>query len=957
MDNKKKPTGPKTARSKLGPDGPTTQNPHEIRQAIIERFISRWRKEVGYDIYPAFRLMLPEKDRERPMYGLKESIIGKLLVQAMKINKDSEDGYNLRNWKQPGQTAASRMAGDFAGRCYEIISKRPMRTKPGDMTIGEVNGLLDQLAAANKQDDQAKIFAEFYKRMNPDELMWLIRIILRQMKMGASEKTIFNIWHPDADSLFNICSNLRRVCWELYNPKVRLEGEDRGVTLMQCFQPQLAQFQMHSFQKMVDRMHPTEDDPVFWVEEKLDGERMQLHMTSDDDIPGGKRFGFWSRKAKDYAYLYGNGFFDDRSSLTRHLRDAFDDGVDNIILDGEMITWDMGEDMMVPFGTLKTAAKEQQDNPYASGWRPLYRIFDILYLNGQVLTNYTLRDRRKALQNAVKDVPRRLEIHPYKELESATGIDPMLRKVVAEASEGLVLKNPRSAYRLNQRNDDWMKVKPEYMTEFGEDLDCLIVGGYYGSGHRGGRLSSFMCGLRVDENQVSQGASPMKFYSFFKVGGGFTSADFAAIRHKTHGKWKKWDSRRPPTEYIALAGDGRRLFEQPDEWIVPSDSLVVEVKAASVSLTETFKMGYTLRFPRFKRIRDDRTWETALSISGFMKLKIEAENEKKEREFKIDDGRKKRQRTSRKNPLKIVGSETVAHDAFKTKAKSVFEGLFIYIMTGSPKPNKKTKVELEQMVKSCGGSIVQNDSRPGTLCIGDSNTVHVASARKRGIIDIIRSCWLFDNIKQSEIDGDRPNLLLPVEPRHMFFTKEETEAMPESSVDEYGDSFARDTTVDELKSLFDGMPTKSENKLHLSEYRTELERHTHNLRELTGWMFADLVLYPDRDHLNGSGITTSMDIDLEMRQACNTACFAGADISDALVEGVTHVLIGKDRSRLKGLRASISRFSGRLPRIVTIAWIEHSWHEKTLLDEERTQRPSYDPHASRLTFAIGFHVV
>ena len=198
--------------------------------------------------------------------GLKESVIGKILTNVMKINKDSEDGLSLRNWKQPGQTAASRMAGDFAGRCYEVLCKRPMRTSPGQMNVDEVNGLLDQMAASNKQAAQERIFAQFYNRMNPEEMMWLIRIVLRQMKVGASEKTIFNLFHPDADSLFNICSNLRRVCWELYDPTVRLHGDDAGVTLFQCFQPQLAQFQMDSFKKMVDRMRPTEDDPVYWVE-------------------------------------------------------------------------------------------------------------------------------------------------------------------------------------------------------------------------------------------------------------------------------------------------------------------------------------------------------------------------------------------------------------------------------------------------------------------------------------------------------------------------------------------------------------------------------------------------------------------------------------------------------------------------------------------------------------------
>ena len=673
-DNQKKPTGPAVTRKKVGPHGGLSSNPHEIRQSIIERFVSRWRKEVGDDIYPAFRLIIPEKDRERAMYGLKEKTIGRLLIRVMKINKDSEDGFNLLNWKQPGQTRISKMAGDFAGRCYEVIAKRPIRTEVGDMTIGEVNDLLDKLSAAQKENAQMPIFTEFYTRMNADEMMWLIRIILRQMKVGATEKTFFNIWHPDADSLFNVSSNLRRVCWELYDHAIRLEGDDRTITLMQCFQPQLAQFQMHSFQKMVDRMRPTEDDPVFWIEEKLDGERMQLHMISDDSIPGGKRFGFWSRKAKDYTSMYGNGFMDSNSALTRHLKDAFDEGVENIVLDGEMVTWDPEQDTMVPFGTLKTAAIEQQKNEFSKGIRPFYKVFDLLYLNGQAITNYTLRDRRRALQQAVNDVHRRLEIHTYKEARSAAEIEPLLRQVVAEASEGLVLKNPRSSYRLNERNDDWMKVKPEYMTEFGENLDCVIIGGYYGSGKRGGGLSSYMCGLRVDENQIRQGANPMKFYSFFKVGGGFTAADYAAIRHTTDGKWKKWDPKHPPSEYIELAG-GQLQYERPDEWILPSDSVVVEVKAASVSVTDQFKMGFTLRFPRFKKLRTDRRWDNAISILDFINLKNKAEKESKEKQFKVEDHRKKRLRATRKRPLTVAGSETVLDTPYGGKATKVFEGL------------------------------------------------------------------------------------------------------------------------------------------------------------------------------------------------------------------------------------------------------------------------------------------
>lgn len=222
------------------------------------------------------------------------------------------------------------------------------------------------------------------------------------------------------------------------------------MSLMSCFQPQLAQFQKRSLDDVVKAMRVTPTDPVFWIEEKLDGERMQLHYEDGN-------FMFWSRKAKDYTRLYGSGW--DDGSLTRHLKGAFDEGVQSIILDGEMITWDPRLDCIVAFGTLKTAALEGIRNPFGDGPRPLckftidellrpvysffkyiVRVFDILHLNGECLVNYTLRDRRRALERSVKNVHRRMEIHGYEEAGNAAEIERSLRKVIAEASEGLVIK-------------------------------------------------------------------------------------------------------------------------------------------------------------------------------------------------------------------------------------------------------------------------------------------------------------------------------------------------------------------------------------------------------------------------------------------------------------------------------------------------------------------------------------
>jgi len=929
QDNKKKPGNPAQNRRK---HGPAIKGTNEIRRDIIERFISRWRKDVGNDFYPALRLIVPEKDRDRAMYGLKEAMIGKLLVKIMRISKDSDDAYNILHWKMPGRKSSAALAGDFAGRCHEVLSKRPTRTTPGDMTIAEVNEQLDKLSGFSKEEDQQPIFENFYERMNAEELMWLIRMILRQMKIGATEKTILDLWHPDAENLFNISSSLRRVCWELHDPEVRLEGDNRGISLMSCFQPQLAAFQMRSMEQMVKKMKPEEKDDTFWIEEKLDGERMQMHMDHNDDIAGGFEFKFWSRKAKDYTYLYGEGLEDSTGALTKHMANAFQSGVNSIILDGEMITWDMEQDKIFPFGHLKTAALAEQKTQYAfdGGNRPLFRVFDCLYLNGKDLTNHTLRVRREALEKAVKPVHRRFEIHAYAEATEASEIEPRLRDVVAEKSEGLVLKNPRSAYRLNDRNDDWIKVKPEYMTEFGEALDCVVIGGYYGSGKRGqGNLSSFLCGLRVDQAQIDQGQNPQRCFSFFKVGGGFTAADYAEVRHRTDGKWKDWDKNNPPTDLIAIGGGERLQHERPDVWILPEDSFVVEVKAASVHTTDQFAYGKTLRFPRFKRIRSDKTWQQALSMLEFGALRKDVEEERKEKQFKVESARKQRSTRRKKRSLDIQGQEEAGAvrttTPFAAAPTQVFTNMTFNIMTDSLKPLKKSKAEIEAFVKANGGTVVASETAEATICIADRNLVKVASLVKRGTKSIRRPRWLWDQVAQSEKDREmglfEPNdsvLHLPVEmDRHAYFAREEDEAVWFGNVDEFGDSYFRDLETEELGKLLASMSDDTGSRVKGKKALGEMIGHGQE-KLGRGMMFHDLKGYFEGEN---AGVQRTFE-------------FAGGEVADDLDDKeITHVVVEKGSGRIEDIRSQCARRS-KMPRIVTPAWVEACWKEGDWLDEE-----------------------
>ena len=166
----------------------------------------------------------------------------------------------------------------------------------------------------------------------------------------------------------------------------------------------------------------------------------------------------------------------------------------------------------------------------------------------------------------------------------------------------------------------------------------------------------------------------------------------------------------------------------------------------------------------------------------------------------------------------------------------------------------------------------------------------------------------------------------------MFFTKGESKAMIQGSIDDYGDSYARDISLDELREvrptvlhyvfslliypkIFKEMLNKYEHKFSSGKFRRELTEHDHDLGELPGWMFKDVSLYADYQTSNKSNGTTnvvdSADLnqsDFRMKQAVNTARFAGAEITTDLAnEDITHVLVGSDKGRMRILREKTSR--------------------------------------------------
>ena len=89
-----------------------------------------------------------------------------------------------------------------------------------------------------------------------------------------------------------------------------------------------------------------------------------------------------------------------------------------------------------------------------------------------------------------------------------------LNEAIDNREEGIVVKDPQSVYKPNNRKGGWYKLKPEYIGGLMDELDVLVVGGYFGVGHRAGLMSHFLCAVAVPP---LQGEKPTLFHSFCKV--------------------------------------------------------------------------------------------------------------------------------------------------------------------------------------------------------------------------------------------------------------------------------------------------------------------------------------------------------------------------------------------------------------------------------------------------------
>ncbi|KAG8833158.1 DNA ligase (ATP) [Serendipita sp. 399] len=731
-------------------DALQAERKQDVRRRILEKWFHLWRQRVGPNLYPALRLILPQKDRERAIYHCKEANIAKALIAVMGIEK-APDAAQLLNWKRPsgGHHHHKSAVGDFPGLAYEVISKRSSIIE-GTLRIDQLNELLDDLSKrGSKLEHQKRVFSQLFLKCTAEEIRWIIRIILKDLNAGVKESTVFGVFHPDATAVFNSCSDLKRVAYQLWDPSHQLADNDKTVQIFRCFAPMLSKRPPKNLTDAVKRFGGV----PFKVEEKLDGERIQLHKR-------GTLYFYCSRKSKDYTYLYGKQ--PGEGSLTPYIHESFNPEVEECILDGEMLVWDPISERYLPFGTLKTHAGDKLTKREHTP-RPCFKVFDVLYLNGKSLTGYTLMHRRRTLERVFDPVDGRLEIMHQFDATTIGDVQNLLRKVVEDRGEGLILKHPNSTYILNGRVDQWVKVKPEYMEGQGDTFDLLVVGGNYGTGSRRGGVSTLIVAVK-DDRPGAPGDGNM-WTSFARIGSGFSFADYITIRSKP---WAEWGEKGP----AFLQTASRSTDDKGDVYLNPEDSFVVTVKAAEITVTDVYHLKLTLRFPRAIRIRDEYTANDAMTATEILEQFSSGRKRKHEQEEQESN---KRKRLGVRKKAIVSSAFHVTNVASTSRSSSIFAGKKLLILAATQADVPYKREEIAKLVKDNGGSLVATkNGNPDVIVFGGRNTPpDVKAIINEDKHDILYPQWVIDCVKRKELMSTRSKYLRHKSSTHMSDTDTE----------------------------------------------------------------------------------------------------------------------------------------------------------------------------------------
>ncbi|KAJ1981244.1 ATP-dependent DNA ligase Cdc17 [Dimargaris xerosporica] len=485
------------------------------------------------------------------------------------VSRKLQVGYVFKTLKQIATTSGhasmklkvDRIKGLLAG-CQNSEAKYLMRSLEGKLRIG----LAEQTVLA------ALAHAFVHRRPEPLPEALEDRVLVLQ-EAAATVKSVYNEL-PNYDKIV---------------PTLLDQGLDElpqvcKLTAGIPVKPMLAH-PTKAISEVLDRF----EGHTFTCEYKYDGERAQIHRLATGETM------IFSRNAEDMTAKYPD--------VVDKINRAVKSTTQSFILDCEAVAWDRVQDKILPFQVLSTRKRKDVKESEITVQVCIFA-FDLLFLNGQSLLRTPLEDRQQLLGGAFQRVQGDFEFAKALRTSEVEEIQTFLDESIHDNCEGLMIKmldGDEASYEPSKRSRNWLKVKKDYIMGLGDSLDLVVVGAYLGRGKRTGVYGGYLLACYNPDNE--------HYETICKIGTGFSEADLAS-----HRDLLQENIIAQPRSYYEFSDAANK----PDVWFDPK--MVWEVKAADLSISPVYKAavgrvdatkGISLRFPRFIRIRDDKSPEDA----------------------------------------------------------------------------------------------------------------------------------------------------------------------------------------------------------------------------------------------------------------------------------------------------------------------------------------------------------
>ncbi len=277
----------------------------------------------------------------------------------------------------------------------------------------------------------------------------------------------------------------------------------------------------------------------------------------------------------------------------------------SVIFDSEIVGYDEKKDEFISFQ--QTISRRRKYNvKEASKAVPIrFFVFDVLFLGYDVI-ELPLVVRRALLEFIFLKLQNKLKYfvltpqHIVKQHDNKT-LNSIFSQYVDTGLEGIMLKCPLDAYRPGIRSYSWVKYKRAMEGGLADTIDVVVLGYYKGKGKRADLgIGALLIGVYDKKNN--------KFVSVSKLGTGVTDDKWRELKQLLDN-FKVVDK---PVLYDVK----KDLF--PDVWCNPH--VVLEVEADEITKSPLHTAKYALRFPRFKRLRPNKSAEQATTVEELQEM-------------------------------------------------------------------------------------------------------------------------------------------------------------------------------------------------------------------------------------------------------------------------------------------------------------------------------------------------